>query len=119
MYQSEMAFREAEQDNVIKCRQEKRHYQGCCHCQKLVHPNFRGNKATEWGIQQEEASREKYKEVMLTSSADYSVVQCGLVVSVKYPWLAASPDGLVYDPTSNPQRAWLNSKILTLPGIKL
>jgi len=34
----------------------------------------------------------------LASLADYSVVRCGLAVSVKHRWFAASTDGLVYDP---------------------
>ena len=65
---------------------------------KLLHSNFCGNKATEWGIEQEETSREEYKEQKPTTLADYSVVQCGLVVCVQHPWLATSSDGLVYDP---------------------
>ena len=109
-----MAFREAKQNHVIKCQpdsQKKRQYQSCCHCQKNYYIQiFRGNKVTEWGIQQEETSREKYKELKLTTSADYSVVQCGLVVCVKHPWLAASPDGLVYDLTSNPPEGLVEFK---------
>ena len=37
---------------------------------------------------------------------------CGLVVNPKYSWLGASPDRLVYDPTSNPPYGGLEIKCI-------
>jgi len=34
-------------------------------------------------------------------SPNISTCQTGLVISMNNPWLAASPDGLVYDPTES------------------
>jgi len=77
---------------------------------KLLYSKFRGNKATEWGNLQEETSREKYKELKLATTPGYLVAQCGLVVCVKHPWLAASPDGFVYDPASDPPEGLVELK---------
>lgn len=68
---------------------------------KLLYSKFQGNTATKWGIVQEESTNSKYLEVKRTSP-DITTCQSGLVISLDNPWLAASPDGLVYDPTENP-----------------
>ena len=40
------------------------------------------------------------------------VFPCGLVVNPKYSWLGASPDRLVYDPTSDPPYGGLEIKCI-------
>ena len=62
---------------------------------QLLYSTFTGNKATNWGILQEDVSRREYLKV---PSPDLTITTSGLVVSDENPWLAASPDGLVFDP---------------------
>lgn len=50
--------------------------------------------ATEWGIAHEEAALTKYKQSYY-DHRDVSVEQCGLVINSDYPFMGASPDGLV------------------------
>ena len=65
---------------------------------QLLYSKFHGNRATDWGLLQEDISRMEYLKVKQAISPDLSISNSGLVVSVTNPWLAASPDGLVYDP---------------------
>ena len=32
----------------------------------------------------------------------FSTIPTGLAISIEHPWLAASPDGLMYDPAEGP-----------------
>ena len=50
----------------------------------------------------EEDSNGKYLKRKIELSPSISTSKCGLVVSVTNPWLGATPDGLVHDPTSDP-----------------
>ena len=62
----------------------------------MLYSTFRGNKATVWGSQQESVAEQdciNAKTGIITKSS-------GLVVSTQHCWLAASPDGLVYDSQS-------------------
>ena len=77
---------------------------------KLLYTNFEGNTATKWGILQEETTNSKYLEAMRKSSPDITTNQSGLVISLANPWLAASPDGLVYDPKENPPQGIVEFK---------
>lgn len=65
-------------------------------CEKLVisllYKQFHGSKATEYGIQNEPFAVKQFED-----ETGLSVVQCGLQVSAKFPYLGASPDGLVGD----------------------
>ena len=70
--------------------------------QQLLNTKFQGNSATNWGIFREEDSNKGYLRIRRESSPNISISKCGLVVSVTNPWLGASPDGLVHDPTSDP-----------------
>jgi len=75
----------------------------------LLYSKFEGNPSTEW---QEAATNLQYLQIKREVSPDVSTG----VISLDNPWLAASPDGLVYDPTEqypngvvefkNPYAAW-------------
>ena len=72
---------------------------------QMLYNSFKGNAATRYGLTQEKASSIKYLEWLQThcGSVGASVNQnCGLVVSSTYSWLAATPDGLVIDPSASP-----------------
>ena len=66
----------------------------------VLYSTFRGNIATEWGKLQEPATCEAYIEAKRSSSPAPSVKSSGLVIHPEPHWLAASPDGLVTDPTT-------------------
>ncbi len=71
----------------------------------MLFEQFKGNDATRWGNDKESIARNLYilkKRTSLSaqlnvslSSVDFHVTESGLHVWDKYPWLAASPDGLV------------------------
>ena len=67
----------------------------------LLYSKFEGNTATKWDILLEESTYGKYLEEKRKASPDITTCQSGLVISLDNPWLAASLDGLVYDPTEN------------------
>ncbi|KAM7282602.1 uncharacterized protein ISCGN_002748 [Ixodes scapularis] len=58
--------------------------------QDILHPTFRGNKATEHGRRSEPKARSKFMH-----RYNCAVRQVGLVVCPELPWLAASPDGII------------------------
>jgi len=71
----------------------------------ILYSSFRGNAATRFGLAQEKASSVKYLEWLQTQCRSVGATinqNCGLVVSSTYPWLAATPDGLVVDPCASP-----------------
>jgi len=70
--------------------------------QQLLANKFHGNAATAWGNFQEEDSNREYLRIKKEHSPNISTSRCGLVVSVTNPWLGASPDRMVHDPTSDP-----------------
>ena len=58
-----------------------------------------------------EDTEKQYRDFMRTRSIDFTVTgDCGLVVSMQHPWLAATPDGLVHDPSDNPQNGLVEYK---------
>ena len=69
---------------------------------QLLYTKFTGNTATRWGILQERSTNEQYLKSKQKESPNISTTSTGLVISINHPWLAASPDGLVYDPTEDP-----------------
>jgi len=78
---------------------------------QLLYSSFKGNKATSWGLLQEEDTEKQYQEHMKQSCKDFSVSgDCGLVVSTQHPWLAATPDGFVHDPDATPQNGLVEYK---------
>ena len=69
---------------------------------EILYSTFRGNRATTYGAKMEEVARQEYAlHQQQTGHPDLRVDKCGLCISVNTPWLAASPDGMVCDP-SNP-----------------
>ena len=62
-------------------------------------------KALEWGRSHEDIARSCYvNEKVATHGDSYRVVTTGIHVCMHKPWLAASPDGLVEDPSEPPDR---------------
>ena len=54
--------------------------------------------AIEWGTSHEGNARETI--LMRKSHGDsYQVSQIGIFISTEHPWLAATPDGVVHDPS--------------------
>ena len=69
----------------------------------LLYCSFRGNVATLYGITTEEKARQACITYQRrTDNPDWNVDKFGLFVSLIDPWLAASPDGIIYDPR-NPE----------------
>ena len=67
--------------------------------QEILYSTFRGNRATVYGA---EVTRQEYGiHQQQTGHPHLTVDKCGLCISVNTPWLAATPDGMVCDP-SNP-----------------
>lgn len=69
---------------------------------ELLYSSFRGNEATRYGSLKEPETLQQYlTHQQRNGHLDLKVEACGLFVSLSNPWLAASPDGCVLDP-SNP-----------------
>lgn len=77
---------------------------------ELLYTTFRGNAATRWGTLQEPVSQSRYLRQLSSMSPGISVQNSGLVISSDYPWLAASPDGLVEDPQHSPSKGIVEFK---------
>ena len=79
--------------------------------QQLLYSTFKGNKATSWGLLQEEDTEKQYQHFMKQQCKDFLVSgDCGLAVSTQHPWLAATPDGFVNDPNAIPQNGLVEYK---------
>lgn len=63
--------------------------------QEKLEGKFQGNYAMEWGKQFEATVLQWYAKVKAADDETFLFSPVGLVVSVDYPWLAASPDALV------------------------
>jgi hypothetical protein len=51
--------------------------------------------ATKWGCQHEKAALEEYKQSNGDQHENLKVSESGLFISIEYPFIGASPDGLV------------------------
>ena len=60
---------------------------------------FRGTKATRHG-NQKEVARQAYAKYLVGKHPGVRVQKTGVHIDITHCWLAASPDGLVYDPTA-------------------
>ena len=79
---------------------------------QLLYSTFRGNSATRWGLEQEQHSVGVYKSWLCDRGSPNSTIntKCGLVVSTAHPWLAATPDGWVFDPSASPPQGLVEFK---------
>lgn len=72
-----------------------------CLVKELLHPQQFSTKATEWGRQHEAVALKAYIEHQLSMGHDgLLAVNAGFVVCEEHPFLGASPDAYVNDPTS-------------------
>lgn len=68
-----------------------------CLVKKLLYSNFRGNTYTRKGLSEEKYSRTEYINIKnQTENKVDKIVIPGLVIDHKYPYLAASSDGIVH-----------------------
>ena len=51
--------------------------------------------STTWGCRHEEQTRREYESIAQTQHIDLSISKSGLVVHVSYPFMGASPDGII------------------------
>ena len=71
--------------------------------EELLYSTFRGNKATRYGQMMEEKTRYEYESYQQRNGHYGLKTQpVGLVISVENPWMAASPDNRVLDPSVTP-----------------
>ncbi len=67
---------------------------------ELLYSTFRGNNATRYGMEMEETARMEYAaHQQQNKCTGINVTDCGLFVSLDNAWLAATPDGIVQDPS--------------------
>jgi len=70
---------------------------------EMLYTKFRGNRDTIYGMVSEETSQKEYTTYMHQHGhTGLTVSTSGLNISDESPWLAASPDGLVLDPSYTP-----------------
>ena len=75
----------------------------CKKVEALLYSKFQGNQATRYGGDMEPVAREQYVTYQQQNHhPGLTTIKTGLVVSLQTPWLAASPDDQVYDPTTLP-----------------
>ncbi len=67
---------------------------------EMLYTTFKGNKATMYGMLMEDVAQQKYVEKQQQNHPGLKTEPSGLVVSLENPWLAASPDGRVTDPSA-------------------
>ena len=70
--------------------------------QTLLYSTFKGNDATRYGLQMEDEARHRYKTYQQQKGhSGLEIYQTGLVICKDNPWLAASPDDKVKDPSTS------------------
>lgn len=68
---------------------------------ELLYSTFTGSRATRYGTLMDDVARQEYvAQQRGNGHPGLKTKESGLVVSFDNPWMAASPDGLVEDPTS-------------------
>ena len=87
--------------------------------ENLLYSKFRGNKATMYGNVMEPVAQDEYVQYQnLHGHPNLKAERIGLVISVETPYIAASPDARVNDPTYVPQDEACQSKTFFLQKIK-
>lgn len=72
--------------------------------ESLLYTRFRGNAATRYGTSMEDRTKVQYETYQRQHGhPGLKVENCGLFISQDNPWLAATPDGLVTDPSDATQ----------------
>ena len=70
--------------------------------ESMLYSKFRGNKATWYGNNKEQVSRDRYVNYQRQHGhPNLKTHTTGLVISHENPWIAASPDDRVHDPDSS------------------
>ena len=64
----------------------------------------------DWGLLQEDVNWTEYLKVKQSVSPHFLFAYSGLVVSVTNQWLAASLDGLAYNPQTDPPQGIVEFK---------
>ncbi|KAH7944973.1 hypothetical protein HPB49_003781 [Dermacentor silvarum] len=60
------------------------------------------DRAPMYGIANEAKALQRYEEALRNTGRDVQLQCTGLFVNPEYPWLGASPDAIVYDPSEDP-----------------
>ena len=88
----------------------------------MLYSRFKGSEATRYGSLMEEAARRQYVSCQQQRGhCNLKTVKTGLVISLDDPWLAASPDDKVHDPSAIPPHGLAkyknphSAKQLTIP----
>lgn len=69
--------------------------------QEMLYSTFKGNRATQYGITMEGKTSQQYATYQKQNGhVNLQTHKSGLVISVTNPWLAASPDEKVHDPST-------------------
>ena len=68
----------------------------------ILYSRFKGNEATMYGTNMEETTRKQYTAFQHQMGHEgLKTSRVGLVVNVQTPWLGASPDDKVLDPSAS------------------
>ena len=68
---------------------------------RILQPKNFSSQATQHGIEVEPLAISKYRQYQQSNGhPDYTVCASGFIVNTTHPFLGASPDGAVYDPSS-------------------
>ena len=71
---------------------------------RIIQPKQFSTPATRYGVENEQVALEKYVTYQRNSGhPDIAVSPAGFYISPEYPYLGASPDGAVYDPSNMQQ----------------
>ena len=78
---------------------------------EMLYTKFRGNAHTLYGVINESTSRNEYITYMHNHGhTGLTVSLSGLTISQQSPWIAASPDGMVLDPSHVPSEGLVELK---------